>query len=97
MSKHIEVDDGIGKSTKPVSYILLSSIFREKNDYPTCKTWKALSEAQKEDSESTEAKILGVSENKFTIKYEISDKHRSSNQLLDLDKPKLSDNKRKVF
>eukprot|EP00957_Ditylum_brightwellii_P029536 2231568-Ditylum_brightwellii.AAC.1 len=47
--KRMEVDNGAGGTTKPISDALLPSIFRAKVDHPTFETWKSLSEKIREN------------------------------------------------
>ena len=45
----MDLEDGMGGKTMAVNTTLLPSIFRTKVDHPSYKTWKELSEFQKED------------------------------------------------
>merc|ERR1712232_481068 len=45
--KRMEVEDGQRGTTRPVSNVLLPSIFRAKVDHPTFDTWKELSETNR--------------------------------------------------
>ena len=60
--KRMEVEDGQGGTTRPVSNVLLPSIFRAKVDHPTYDTWKELSETNREDWDSIQVSFLRVAE-----------------------------------
>ena len=79
--KRMEVEDGQGGTTRPVSNVLLPSIFRAKVDHPTYDTWKELSETNREDWDSIQVSFLRVAEKKFKASHDTSDKFRSANQI----------------
>lgn len=78
--KQMEVDDGMGGTTKPVSNALLPSLFRAKIDHPTFDTWKSLSEKTKESWDDIQVSFLRVAEQKFRCIHDTSTKFRSAIQ-----------------
>ena len=78
--KRMEVDNGKGGTTKPVSDALLPSLFRAKVDHPTFETWKSLSEKTKETWEEIQVSFLREAEQKFRGNHESSTKFKSATQ-----------------
>eukprot|EP00957_Ditylum_brightwellii_P136437 10405691-Ditylum_brightwellii.AAC.1 len=66
----MEVDNGAGGTTKPVSNTLLPSLFRA----------KSLSEKTEETWDEVQVSFLRVAEQKFRSSHDTSSKFRSANQ-----------------
>ena len=88
--KRMEVPDGHGGTTKPVSDILLPSLFRAKIHHPTYETWKEISETNKEEWKDIQISFLRVADRNTVGKHEQSDKFRTSNQTMDINKKALT-------
>ena len=78
--KRMEVDNGMGGTTKPVSDALLPSLFRAKVDHPTFETWKSLYEKTKETWDEIQVSFLCESEQKFRENHESSTTFQSAMQ-----------------
>eukprot|EP00957_Ditylum_brightwellii_P156516 11912038-Ditylum_brightwellii.AAC.1 len=72
--KRMEVDDGAGGTTTPISDALLPSMFRAKVDHPTFETWKSLSEKIRENWSKVQVSFLRTAEQKFKGSHDSSTK-----------------------
>ena len=96
--KRMEVTDAEGKIEKPVSDLLLPSLFRAKVDHPSNDQWKALSEANRDDWKTVQMTFLREAERKFGATHDKSDRFRSANQqVLDNNRNSLTVEERKTY
>eukprot|EP00957_Ditylum_brightwellii_P132592 10111511-Ditylum_brightwellii.AAC.1 len=92
----MEVDDGTGKMTKPVSDVLLPSLFRAKVDHPSFSAWKSLSEKTKENWDGIQVSFLQEADKNFHASHDTSSKLRLANQRSD-GSNSLTKSERKAF
>ena len=71
--------DGTGGTTKPVSDVLLPSLFRAKIQHPTYDTWKKNSETRIEVQKNIQVSFLTVVD-QTASNHDQSNKFRASNQ-----------------
>eukprot|EP00957_Ditylum_brightwellii_P081961 6232507-Ditylum_brightwellii.AAC.1 len=76
----MEIDNGAGGTTKPISDALLPSMFRVKVDHPMFETWKSLLEKIRENRSKLQVSFLRRAEQKFKSSHNSSTKFRSANQ-----------------
>ena len=94
--KRMEIPDSDGRTTKPFSEAMLPSLLRAKIDHPSFSTWKALSEKDKDDWETTQVTFLHEAHKNFEVDHDSSSKFRRANQKSEEAKG-LSEKERKVF
>eukprot|EP00957_Ditylum_brightwellii_P072355 5499285-Ditylum_brightwellii.AAC.1 len=76
----MKVHDGIGRTSKPFSDVMLPSLLRAKVDDTSFNTWKALSERDMEDWPTIQVSFSRAAKKNLTANHDTSSKFRTANQ-----------------
>eukprot|EP00957_Ditylum_brightwellii_P074124 5632616-Ditylum_brightwellii.AAC.1 len=68
----MEVDDGTGRTSKPFSNAMLSSLLCAKVDHASFNTWKVLSEKDREDWPTIQVSFPRAAEKNLTANHDTS-------------------------